>query len=336
MQAYVIPEWGIDKLKIEERDIPEPKKYEVLIKLKSASLNYRDLLIVEGKYNPKMKLPVIPLSDGVGEVVALGEGVEKFRLKERVSPIFAPNWLAGEPTYEAVRKSLGGPLDGTLCEYMVMPESALVKVPEHLTDEEAATLPCAAVTAWSALFVYGNLKPGQYVVVLGTGGVSVFALQFAKLAGARVIVTSSSDEKLAKMEKLGADFFINYQKKPEWSKEVRKITQMRGADYIIEVGGANTLAESLKAVRMGGTISLIGVLAGSTGELSLLPILMQNVRVQGILVGSREAFEKMNEAISTHKLKPVVDQIYNFRDFPEALRHLKEQKHTGKICIKIA
>ncbi len=335
MKAYEITAFGIDHLKIVEREIPQPGKGEVLLKMKAASLNYRDYLMVEGKYNPKLKLPVIPLSDGVGEIIETGAGAIKFKKGERVSPIFAPSWIAGSPTIQDMRQTLGGPLDGTLCEYMVVHESALVSVPEHLSDAEAATLPCAALTAWSALFVYGNCRPGDTVVVLGTGGVSVFALQFAKMAGAQVIVTSSSNEKLAKMKEFGADHLINYKEKPEWAKEIRRITNMSGADYIIEVGGAGTLEQSLKAVRMEGTISLIGILAGSSKDLNLLPVLMQNIKVQGILVGSRQAFEQMNQAIAAHKLRPLVDSIYPFAEAAQAWRHLASQKHAGKICITI-
>ncbi|MCS6984629.1 MAG: NAD(P)-dependent alcohol dehydrogenase [Leptospiraceae bacterium] len=336
MKAWIIPQWGLENLRIETRQDPKPGSGEILIKMKAVSLNYRDLLIVEGKYNPRMKLPFIPLSDGVGEIVAIGEGVERFRLGQRVCPIFAPRWLAGPPSVAELRHSLGGPLDGTLCEYMVLPETAVVEPPEHLSDEEAATLACAGVTAFSALFVYGKVKAGDVVVVLGTGGVSVFALQFAKIAGATVIITSSSDEKLRKMKELGADYTINYREKPEWSKEVRRITENRGADYVVEVGGSATLKESLKAIRMDGTIALIGILSGSSGEVNLLPVLMQNIRIQGILVGSRHTFEEMNRAISVSHLRPLIDKVFAFEEFPEALIYLRDQKHTGKVVLRIS
>ena len=329
-------DFGIENIILTERDNPPLAAYEVRIKMHAASLNFRDYLMVTGRYNPKQKLPLIPLSDGAGEIVEIGDKVTRFKIGDRVMPIFSQTWIAKRPESDDLRKSaLGGPLDGTACEMMTLAESGLVEIPEHLSYAEAATLPCAALTAWSALMVMSQVQPGETVVVLGTGGVSIFALQFAKMAGCKVIVTSGSDEKLQKASNLGADHVINYKKNPEWAKAVRSITHMKGADHIIEVGGAGTLEQSLRAVRMDGVISLIGILAGSSKELNLLPILMQNIKMQGILVGSRSAFEAMCRAVSTHQLKPAIDQTFDFADLNSAIRALAEGKHFGKIVLNI-
>jgi NADPH:quinone reductase-like Zn-dependent oxidoreductase len=290
--------------------------------------------MVRGHYDPRQPLPLIPCSDGVGEVVALGEGVTRVQVGDRVCPIFAQAWRSGEPTPEKLRSTLGGPLDGTLCEEMVVSENSVAKVPSHLDDCEAATLPCAAVTAWSALVTLGQIKPGDTVLVQGTGGVSIFALQFAKLMGASVIATSSSDDKLERLKKLGADELINYKQVPDWGKAVRKYTQ-HGVDHIIEVGGANTLQQSLKAIRTGGHISLIGVLSGVNSNINILPILMQQIRIQGVLVGHRESFEAMNRAIEQHQLRPVIDKIFAWQKSDEAFQHLASGQHFGKVCIAI-
>ena len=303
--------------------------------MRAASLNFRDLLTVRGQYNPRQPLPLIPCSDGVGEVVATGRGVSQVEVGDRVSPIFAQEWLSGQPTRSALASTLGGPLDGTLAEFMVLSEQGVVRVPEHLTDEEAASLPCAALTAWSALVTQGSLKAGDTVLVQGTGGVSIFALQFANLLGARVIVTSSSDEKLARARKLGAWETINYMTVPEWGKRALELTGGNGVDVVVEVGGAGTLARSLQAVRFGGQISLIGILAGASAELSVIPILMRGVRVQGILVGHCDGFEAMNGAIAEHRLRPVVDRVFPLEQVREALEHMAGGKHFGKICLRV-
>jgi NADPH:quinone reductase-like Zn-dependent oxidoreductase len=334
MKAYEIQDsFGIDSVKLTDRIEPRPGPGEVLLKMRAWSLNYRDLLMAKGQYNPKLRLPVVPLSDGVGEVTALGDGVTRVKVGDRVAGIFMQRWLAGELTDETARSALGGGGPGMLAEYVVLHEDGIVSVPTHLTDEEAATLPCVAVTAWHALITEGNLKPGDTVLALGTGGVSLFALQFAKLAGARVLITSSSDAKLERAQKLGANDGINYRTTPDWDKRVRELTGEVGVDHVVEVGGAGTLTRSLKAVRLGGRISLIGVLTGS-GDANPLPILMKNVRVQGIFVGSREMFEAMNRAIALHRLRPVVDRVFHFNEVREALHYLESGAHFGKIAIR--
>ncbi len=335
MKAFEIQnKFGLDSLTLTERPDPKPSYGQVLIKLRSLSLNYRDLMVVKGLYNPKLPLPLIPFSDGVGEVVAVGEGVTRVNIGDRVAGIFFQKWLAGELTAEKAESALGGAIEGMLAEYVVLHEDGVVRVPEHLTDEEAASLPCAAVTAWNALFTSGSLKAGDTVLIQGTGGVSIFALQFALLAGARVIATSSSDEKLERVLQLGASDGINYKQTPDWSKKVRELTAGDGVDYVVEVGGAGTLTESLRAVRYGGQISLIGVLTGGSAEINTASILMKNVKVQGIYVGSREMFEAMNSAIALHKLHPVCDRVFDFHQAPEALKYMETGSHFGKICIR--
>jgi len=307
-----------------------------LIRVRATSLNFRDLMTVTGVYNPKQPLPLIPLSDGVGEVVAVGDGVTRVAVGDRVAGIFAQGWTAGEPALEKVRATtLGGPLDGMLSEYRALSQEGVVKVPDYLTDEEAATLPCAALTAWSALITHGQLKPGDTVLVQGTGGVSIFALQFAKAAGARVIITSGSDEKLERAKALGADEIINYRQAPDWDKAVREMTGGRGVDHVVEVGGAGTLAKSIRSVRFGGHISLIGVLSGRAGEIDIAPVLMQNIRVQGIIVGSREMFEAMNRALEQNQIRPVVDKIFALDETRQAFELMAQGGHFGKICIRI-
>ena len=335
MKAFEIQnKFGLDSLTLTERPDPKPSYGQVLIKLRSLSLNYRDLMVVKGLYNPKLPLPLIPFSDGVGEVVAVGEGVTRVNIGDRVAGIFFQKWLAGELTAEKAESALGGAIEGMLAEYVVLHEDGVVRVPEHLTDEEAASLPCAAVTAWNALFTSGGLKAGDTVLIQGTGGVSIFALQFALLAGARVIATSSSDEKLERVLQLGASDGINYKQTPDWSKKVRELTAGDGVDYVVEVGGAGTLTESLRAVRYGGQISLIGVLTGGSAEINTASILMKNVKVQGIYVGSREMFEAMNSAIALHKLHPVCDRVFPFHEAPKALKYMETGSHFGKICIR--
>lgn len=327
--------FGLDHLVEAERPEPRPGFGQVVVRVRAASLNYRDLLTIEGRYNPKQPLPLIPCSDGVGEVVAVGEGVSRVKVGDRVCGAFAQRWIAGEPTRERLRSTLGGPLDGMLAELVALDQEGVVRVPGHLTDEEAATLPCAAVTAWSALVTEGGLAAGDTVLVQGTGGVSLFALQLARLAGARVIATSSSDEKLGRARELGAAEGINYRTVPQWGKRVRELTGGAGADHVIEVGGAGTFQQSLQAVRFGGRISLIGNLAGSSAEVMLTSILMQRIRVQGILVGHRESFEAMNRAIELHGLRPVIDRVFPLAEARQAFEHMSAGGHFGKICIRL-
>ena len=326
--------FGLDQLVAAERPEPKPRHGEVLLAMKAASLNYRDILMVNGHYNPRQPLPLVPCSDGVGEVVEVGEGVSRVAPGDRVSTLFCQKWLGGAPDKAKLGSTLGGPHDGTLTEFMVLPEDGVVPVPEHLSYLEAATLPCAALTAWSALVTQGNVHAGDTVLVQGTGGVSLFALQLARSLGARVIVTSSSEAKLETAEKLGCWRRINYTEDPEWGKTARAMTDGVGVDHIVEVGGAGTLQQSLRAIRIGGQISLIGVLSGTSTDLDIIPILMQNVRIQGILVGSREGFEAMNRCIAQHEIRPVIDRVFPFEEAREALAYMAGGHHLGKICIE--
>lgn len=336
MRAYEIRGgFGLANLTLGERPDPTPGPGQVLLRIKAVSINYRDVLMVRGSYNPRQKLPLVPLSDAVAEVAAVGAGVRRVAVGDRVMPIFAQGWLAGEPTREKLATTLGGPLDGTLCEQMVVHEDGLVPVPAHLGDEEAASLPCAALTAWSALVTYGRIRAGDTVLTLGTGGVSIFALQFARLHGARVIVTSSSDAKLARAMELGAAHGVNYATNPAWGKEARALTGGAGVDHVIEVGGVGTLEQSIRAVRPGGTINLIGVLAGYEHPVNLTPVLMQNLRIQGVIVGDREGFEAMNRALAQHALRPVIDRVFPFEQAREAFEYAAAGKQLGKVCVRV-
>jgi NADPH:quinone reductase-like Zn-dependent oxidoreductase len=335
MRAYRLHAFsGPDALRCEDLPAPTPGPGEVLIRIRAASLNYRDLLISKGLYNPRLRLPLIPLSDGAGEVAVTGAGVTRFKPGDRVAANFMAAWVGGQIDEACAHSALGGEINGMLAQEVVLPEHSLVHIPEHLSFEEAATLPCAAVTAWHALVVGGGVKPGDTVLTLGTGGVSIFALQFARMAGARVISTSSHDEKLARLKELGASELINYKTTPEWDAPVRALTGGVGVDHVVEVGGAGTLVRSIKSVRRGGYIALIGVLSG-LGEVNPMPILMKSVLVQGIFVGSRSMFEAMNQAISVNTLHPVIDQVFEFDDAISALKHMESGTHFGKVVIKV-
>ncbi|HMP01049.1 MAG TPA: NAD(P)-dependent alcohol dehydrogenase [Gemmatales bacterium] len=335
MKACVIQErFGLDALTWVERPESSPGPGTVLVQMRAWSLNYRDLLVVKGQYNPKLKLPFTPLSDGVGQVLAVGPGVTRWQVGDRVAAHFAPGWVDGELTAAAARTALGEGQPGLLAEQVVLPEAGLVAVPSHLSDAEAATLPCAALTAWSALVRHGQVKAGDQVLIQGTGGVALFALQFAKLHGARVIATSSSDEKLDRVRKLGADAGVNYKTTPDWGDVVRKLAGGEGVDHIVEVGGAGTMAQSLRAIRFNGSIHLIGILAGAAAQFSPLPVLMKNVRVQGIFVGPRSAFEQMNRAIADHRLRPVLDRSFPALEVAAALAHMESGQHFGKIVLQ--
>ncbi|MBH8573908.1 NAD(P)-dependent alcohol dehydrogenase [Nostocaceae cyanobacterium CENA369] len=336
MKAYEIQSnTGIDALKLVDRPEPKPAAGQVLIKVRATSLNYRDLLVVEGAYGSGVKYPLIPLSDGAGEVVAVGEGVTRVKIGDRVAGIFFQDWIYGSLTREKMKSDLGGGIDGMLAEYVVLHQDGVVILPDRLSYCEGATLPCAAVTAWHALVTKGNISPNDIVLLLGTGGVSIFALQFAKIHGARAIVTSSSDEKLATAKQLGADEIINYKTTPDWEKQVYALTNRTGVDHVVEVGGAGTFPKSLQAVRIGGRISLIGVLSGRGSEIDPMPILFKSLAVQGIYVGSREMFEAMNQAIAQHQLQPVIDRVFPFTKAREAYSYFKSAAHFGKVVIQI-
>ncbi|CAN5576847.1 NAD(P)-dependent alcohol dehydrogenase [soil metagenome] len=337
MKAYEIQKFGIDELALVEQSVPEPAAGEVQIRLRAASLNYRDYMVVSGTYNPKMKLPAVPFSDGAGAVAAVGDGVTKWKVGDRVMPIFAQRWFDGDSSEEKRRSSLGGGAQwqGVLREFATFHEDGLVAIPEHLSFEEAATLPCAAITAWNALIVSGKVRPGETVLTLGTGGVSVFAAQFAKLAGSRVIATSGSDEKIERLLALGVDETINYRKNENWEKTVLEMTGGGGVDHVVEVGGAGTLAKSFKSVRIGGHIAMIGALSGSAG-FDPIGVFMKAIRLQGIFTGSRSMFESMNKAIAVKKLRPVIDRTFEFDEVREALRHMESASHFGKIVVRIS
>jgi NADPH:quinone reductase-like Zn-dependent oxidoreductase len=342
MRAYPIRQFGLDHLEQVELPMLQIAPGMVLIRVHAVSLNYRDLMIVQGFYNPKMALPRIPCSDGAGEVIAIGKDVSRVQVGDRVCGIFMQRWLDGPPTADTSKEALGGDVDGMLAEYALLGQDGVVRFPEHLSYEEAATLPCAGVTAWNALHHAGEpadpLLPGETVVIQGTGGVSIFALQFAKLLGARVIGTSSSGEKLKRAYALGLDAGCNYKERPEWSKWVAEVTEAQGADRIIEVGGAGTFGQSLRAARVGGLVTQIGVLSGSaTSEpLALTPILHKQLRVQGIYVGSRAMFEQMNAVITKAELRPVIDHVFAFDQTREAFLHMQSASHFGKIVIRTA
>lgn len=307
---------------------------DVRVRVRAISLNYRDLLMVQGQYNPKQPLPLVPCSDGAGEVIEVGAKVSRVKPGDRVAGMFAQGWLAGTARVDKIRRTLGGPLPGALRSEMVLDEDGVAKIPAHFDDLQAATLPCAALTAWSALEQAG-VCAGQTVLVQGTGGVSLYAAQFAKLRGARVIATSKSNEKLERVQReLGALHGINYVEVPKWSARVRELTAREGADVIVEVGGGGTMPESIRAVRAGGTIALIGVLAGVTADLPLTPVLMQNVRIQGVLVGHRDGFEAMVKAIEHAKLTPVIDRVFDFAEAKAAFAHLASAAHFGKIVLR--
>ena len=335
MRVYQVEDdWSVDNLKLADRPEPNAGPGEVRIKMLASALNYRDLLVPQRGYGSRMKpLPLIMLSDGVGCVDQVGEGVDSLRLGERVCPLFFQSWLSGEPDNARLGMSLGCEMDGTMAQYMVLPANGVALVPAHLDHNEVATLPTAGVTAWRAIVTEGRVKPGDTVLIQGTGGVSLFALQFAKMLGARVICTSSSDEKLLRARTLGADETINYLSTPEWGKTARTIADGIGVDHVVEVGGQRTLPQSLRAVRPGGTISMIGVLAGSQLDISLGLIVTRHIRLQGITVGSGDDFRTMVRAISQKGMRPAVDRVYGFEQLHQALQHLASGKHFGKICI---
>ena len=334
MKAFEIREFGIDKLAAVDLETPKPKPDEVVVKIRAASLNFRDMMVAGGTYNPRMKLPAIPLSDAAGEIVEVGNEVTSWKVGDRVMPIMIQRWFDGEASDETRRTAIGAGANwnGIAQEFAAFRHDALVRVPDHLSFEQAATLPCAALTAWNALAVSGNLKPGETVLTLGSGGVSVFAIQFAKLFGAKVIATSSSNEKIERLRSLGADETVNYREVENWDKAVIEMTGGRGVDHVVEVGGAGTLARSINAVRVNGHIAMVGAL-DANGSFNHVPVFMKAIRLQGIFIGSKAMFEAMNRAVEFHKLVPVVDRVFPFGELPDALRYMESGAHVGKIVI---
>ena len=327
----VAREWSIDGMELVDRPEPEPGPGQIVVRMHAASLNYRDLLTVQGQ-GGAYKLPLIPFSDGAGEIAAVGQGVSRVAVGDRVCPMFFQSWFDGEPSASGRRLALGGTRPGVLQELLVLDAEGVTRIPDHLSFAEAATLPCAALTAWRALFDEAHLRPGQTVLVQGTGGVSIFALQFAKLAGATVIVTSSSDEKLERAKALGADHTINYRTVAEWGKAAADWTG-GGVDHIVEVGGKDTFQQSIEAARVGGTILVIGVLSGFAQQISIPSLFSKNLHVIGLSVGSRRMFENMASAIGHNRLKPVIDRTLDFSEVPDALRLMQQAGHFGKIAI---
>jgi len=336
MRAYELHGAGLEQLRLVERPMPEPGPGQVLVRVHAASLNYRDLLIAEGKYGrTPLKLPLVPLSDGAGEVIEVGSGVTRVAPGDRVAGTFFQNWVDGPFDASHGATALGGAIDGVLAEQVVFEAEGLVKFPSALSFEEAATLPCAGVTAWVSLIETGKLEPDQRVLVMGTGGVSIFALQFAKSVGAQVLVTSRSDEKLARAHGLGADGLINSHKMPDWDVGVRELTIGRGVDHLVEVGGAETLPISLRALRDGGHIALVGLLSGAPASRELAEKHQHGIVVDSIYVGSRRHFEAMNDAIERFKIHPVIDRRFPFEDARDAYSYLKSGQHFGKVVIRI-
>jgi len=334
MRALEARDFSIDALKLGERPVPKARRGEILVRIKAASLNYRDLAILTQKYMATLPLPYVPASDCGAEVVEVGEDVTRFKVGDRVTPLYTQGWHDGYPTPEQrTKRTLGAPLSGVLQDYVVVPAEDAVSIPSNLSDAEAATLPIAALTAWSTL-QEGGIKTGDTVLVQGTGGVALFALQFAKIMGARVVALSSSDEKLGRAKQLGADVGINYRVTPGWGLAVKEATGGRGVDIIVETAGA-TMEQSLAAVAFGGFIGIVGFVAGMKAEIPLRSIIGPMIRIQGIAVGSRARFEAMNRAIALHKLKPVVDSTFPLEKAAEAFRHMEQGKHFGKVVISI-
>jgi NADPH:quinone reductase-like Zn-dependent oxidoreductase len=328
--------FGIDRLALEERPIVEPGFGEARVRVEWVSLNRRDLLLVEGVYNPRQVLPIVPCSDGAGVVEALGEGCERLKIGDRVVAHFFPGWIAGEPDMVKLATALGGPGgDGTLRQTLVVREQALIRLPGSLSTQAAATLPCAALTAWSAIVEHGGVRPGSVVLTQGTGGVSLFAVQFAKMLGARVVATTSSDAKAATLRELGADAVVNYRIELDWARRARALAG-GPIDLIVEVGGADTLDSSLRLIRPGGVIALIGVLSGAKASVTLPLAVMRQVRLQGVTCGHRENFEAMLRAIAAYGINPAISHRFGLADAREAFACMAANAHVGKIVVAMA
>jgi NADPH:quinone reductase-like Zn-dependent oxidoreductase len=334
MKAYKIFESGEPALRPVELPEPKPGPGQIVIRMRAASLNYRDLMVATKSYGD-MRLPIIPLSDGAGDVVAIGEGVTRWKPGDRVVGLFFQGWHTGTFRREMNGTALGGELNGMLAESVTLGEDGVIAIPQHMSFAEAASLPCAGLTAWHALVTLGNVSADETVLLLGTGGVSIFALQFAKMHGARVIITSSNDEKLARARALGADETINYRSTPDWEKEVFPLTGKAGADHVVEVGGRNTLAKSLASLAIGGQIYVVGGVSGFTSEIPLIAVIGRSAVIRGIRVGSSEMFEAMNRAMTLHKTRPIVDKVFDFHEALAAYQYLQKGKHFGKVVISI-
>lgn len=329
--------WGLDAIKVVDLPDPKPGPGQVLVRMKAVSLNYRDLLMVNGMYGrgPASTTDVItPFSDGCGVVEAVGEGVTRFKAGDRVATLFFQGWISGPPTLEKVVTALGFPIPGAGSELQTFTEQGLSRVPDFLSDHEVATLPCAALTAWRGLFIDARLEPGDTVVLQGTGGVSIFGLQFAHAAGYRTLITSSSDEKLERAKALGADHVVNYRTTPGWSGPVRAATNGRGADFIMEVGGGGTIQESMKAIKIGGHIAIIGVVAGAGDPFNPAALIGNSAKLQGLSVGSRDMFEAMGRMIDLKKIFPVVDKVFPFTEAKAAFSAMAAGEHFGKIVLE--
>jgi NADPH:quinone reductase-like Zn-dependent oxidoreductase len=338
MRAYQLPKGGagIDALVKVERPDPKPAYRQVLVKVAACSLNFRDLGIVRGTYRMPVRDNIVPLSDGAGEVAEVGADVTRVKVGDKVAGCFFQRWSGGHPPPNVQANALGGSVDGMLAEFVVLEEDGVVKIPAHLSVEEGATLPCAGVTAWHALVEHGNLIAGQTVLLQGTGGVSTFGLQLARAMGVQVVITSSSDAKLARAKNLGANSGINYRSMPDWERATMEFTSGLGVDHVVEVGGAGTLTRSFGAIRVGGKISLIGGLSGPATELNPGLILARRANVQGISVGSMQMFEAMNRAIAVNRIKPVIDKVFGFDEVHAAYKHMASGAHFGKIVIHVA
>lgn len=334
MKTYRLKKTGsLDHLSLNQEPDPTPGLQEVVIRVRANALNYRDLMVMRGAYRVPPRPRVIPLSDGAGEVVAVGAEVKRIKVGDRVAGAFFQGWMGGHIAAEHLSTDLGGSIDGMLSEYVVLNEQGVVKIPSHLSFEEAATLPCAAVTAWCCLTDQRQLMPGDTVLTLGSGGVSVFGIQLARLFGARVIATTSSDSKAEKLRALGAHEVINYATHPDWDKEVMRLTGRRGADFVIEVGGPGTLACSLKSAAIGGHVVQVGILGGVGQQLDPVLFRGRSITTRSITVGSRQSFEAMLRAIEVNQMRPVIDKVFAFEDAKLAYQHLQEQKHFGKVVI---
>lgn len=334
MKAYeIVSDGGVDALALSDRPEPKPGFGEVLVRVRASSINYRDLSTVEDPVPRNIPYPRVPNSDGAGEIVEVGEGVTRWKAGDRVCGCFFQGWIDGGIDAGVMNNALGGTLDGMLAEYRVLHEDGLVAMPEHFSFEEGATLPCAALTAWHSLVEVAEAKAGSTVLLLGTGGVSVFALQFCKMMGVKAICTSSSDEKIARLTEMGADEVVNYRTHPDWQDKVLELTDGRGVDHTVEVGGAGTLERSITATRIAGSIGLIGILTG--GQVNPTVVMRKSMRVQGIYVGSRRMFEEMNAAISLHKLKPVISDVFDLAEARDAFHAMRAAGHFGKLVVRL-